>query len=217
MGRIEAFHGICRVPFPRACTGKNRPRGIQDLKVELIRQATEAGNRRDVDINFPFDATSTPAQVMERMEGLYQTTWPKRRNCSTPHSSTTPPSSSCAPDTVDIYTPRSCIQREMFRDCYRRQKRDARRVEAQVRTALASGPDHAAIVISYSGLAPNLREILPILSSRRVPVIVIGTRTAPAFTRLCRLSHGERPREHDASHHAVRQPHRRAIRARFAL
>ena len=48
--------------------------GFKDLKVELIRQATEAGNRRDVDINFPFDATSTPAQVMERMEGLYQTT-----------------------------------------------------------------------------------------------------------------------------------------------
>ncbi len=46
--------------------------GFKDLKVELIRQATEAGNRRDVDINFPFDATSTPAQVMERMEGLYQ-------------------------------------------------------------------------------------------------------------------------------------------------
>lgn len=48
--------------------------GFKDLKVELIRLATEAGNRRDVDINFPFDATSTPAQVMERMEGLYQTT-----------------------------------------------------------------------------------------------------------------------------------------------
>lgn len=48
--------------------------GFKDLKVELIRQAAETGNRRDVDINFPFDATSTPAQVMERMEGLYQTT-----------------------------------------------------------------------------------------------------------------------------------------------
>ena len=44
--------------------------GFKDLKVELIRLATETGNRRDVDINFPFDATSTPAQVMERMEGL---------------------------------------------------------------------------------------------------------------------------------------------------
>ena len=34
--------------------------GFKDLKVELIRQATEAGNRRDVDINFPFDACANP-------------------------------------------------------------------------------------------------------------------------------------------------------------
>lgn len=91
-------------------------------------------------------------------------------------------------------------------------------VEAQVRTALASGPDHVAIIISYSGLAPNLKEILPILSSRHVPVIVIGTpycaRIHPGFAAL---SHGKRPREHDAPHHAVRQPYRRAIRTRFAL
>lgn len=61
----------------RACTvfaKKLGLEGFKDLKVELIRLTTEAGNRRDVDIDFPFDATSTPAQVMERMEGLYQTT-----------------------------------------------------------------------------------------------------------------------------------------------
>ena len=43
-----------------------------------------------------------------------------------------------------------------------------------MRTALASGPDHVAIIISYSGLAPNLKEILPILAVD-VLVIVIGT------------------------------------------
>ena len=48
--------------------------GFKDLKVELIRLATESGNRRDVDINFPFDATSTPAHVLERMEWRFQTT-----------------------------------------------------------------------------------------------------------------------------------------------
>ena len=46
--------------------------GFKDLKVELIRRATEAGNRRDVDINF-LDATSTPAQVMERTEAQQTT------------------------------------------------------------------------------------------------------------------------------------------------
>lgn len=55
-------------------------------------------------------------------------------------------------------------------------------IEAQVCTALVSDSDRAAIVISYSGLAPNLKEILPILGSRHVPVIVIGTPCCSAFT-----------------------------------
>lgn len=48
--------------------------GFKELKVELVRAALRADSAAEVDINFPFDATSTPAQVMERMEGLYQTT-----------------------------------------------------------------------------------------------------------------------------------------------
>lgn len=55
-------------------------------------------------------------------------------------------------------------------------------IEAQVCTALVSDSDRVAIVISYSGLAPNLKEILPILGSRHVPVIVIGTPCCSAFT-----------------------------------
>ena len=154
--------------------------GFKDLKVELIRQATEAGNRRDVDINFPFDATSTPAQVMERMEGLYQTT---------------------LAETQELLDPAG-----MFRDRLLSAGKSATcygSVEAQVRTALASGPDHVAIVISYSGLAPNLREILPILSSRRVPVIVIGTpycaRIHPGFAAYLMVS------DHESMTHRITQ------------
>lgn len=55
-------------------------------------------------------------------------------------------------------------------------------IEAQVCAALVSDSDRAAIVISYSGLAPNLKEILPILGSRHAPVIVIGTPCCSAFT-----------------------------------
>ena len=76
-------------------------------------------------------------------------------------------------------------------------------VEAQVRTALASGPDHAAIVISYSGLAPNLKGILPILSSRHVPVIVIGTpycaRIHPGFAAYLTVS------DHESMTHRITQ------------
>lgn len=64
-----------------------------------------------------------------------------------------------------------------------------------MRTALTSDSDRAAIVISYSGLAPNLKEILPILSSRHVPVIVIGTpycaRIHPGFAAYLTVSDHE--------------------------
>mgnify|MGYP000320271742 FL=1 len=153
--------------------------GFKDLKVELIRLATEAGNRRDVDINFPFDATSTPAQVMERMEGLYQTTLAETQELLDPTQLDHAAKLIANARQVDIYTgSHNLYPAGMFRDRLLSAGKSATchdSVEAQVRTALASDSDRAAIVISYSGLAPNLKKILPILSSRHVPVIVIGT------------------------------------------
>ncbi len=152
--------------------------GFKDLKVELIRLATEAGNRRDVDINFPFDATSTPAQVMERMEGLYQTTLAETQELLDPTQLDHAVKLIANARQVDIYTgSHNLYPAGMFRDRLLSVGKSATcydNIEAQVRTALASGADHVAIVISYSGLAPNLKKILPILSSRHVPVIIIG-------------------------------------------
>ena len=182
--------------------------GFKDLKVELIRLTTEAGNRRDVDINFPFDANSTPAQVMERMEGLYQTTLAETQELLDPAQLDYAAKLIANARQVDIFTgSHNLYPAGMFRDrllsagksttCYGG-------VEAQVRTALlASGPDHVAIVISYSGLAPNLREILPILSSRHVPVIVIGTpycaRIHPGFAAYLTVS------DHESMTHRITQ------------
>ena len=182
--------------------------GFKDLKVELIRLTTEAGNRRDVDINFPFDATSTPAQVMERMEGLYQTTLAETQELLDPAQLDYAAKLIANARQVDIFTgSHNLYPAGMFRGrllsagksttCYGG-------VEAQVRTALlASGPDHVAIVISYSGLAPNLREILPILSSRHVPVIVIGTpycaRIHPGFAAYLMVS------DHESMTHRITQ------------
>lgn len=181
--------------------------GFKDLKVELIRQAAETGNRRDVDINFPFDATSTPAQVMERMEGLYQTTLAETQELLDPAQLDYAAKLVMRAGTVDIYTgSHNLYPAGMFRDRLLSAGKSATcygSVEAQVRTALASGPDHVAIVISYSGLAPNLREILPILSSRRVPVIVIGTpycaRIHPGFAAYLMVS------DHESMTHRITQ------------
>ena len=91
--------------------------GFKDLKVELIRQATEAGNRRDVDINFPFDATSTPAQVMERMEGLYQTTLAETQELLDPAQLDHAAKLIMRAGTVDIYTgSHNLYPAGMFRD-----------------------------------------------------------------------------------------------------
>ena len=49
-------------------------------------------------------------------------------------------------------------------------------IESQTRVALAADPTHAALVISYSGLGPNLATILPILQERGVPTVFVGTR-----------------------------------------
>lgn len=181
--------------------------GFKELKVELVRAASYADSAPEVDIDFPFDATSTPAQVMERMEGLYQTTLAETQELLDPAQLDHAAKLIMRAGTVDIYTgSHNLYPAGMFRDRLLSAGKSATchdSVEAQVRTALASGPDHVAIIISYSGLAPNLKEILPILSSRHVPVIVIGTpycaRIHPGFAAYLTVS------DHESMTHRIAQ------------
>lgn len=181
--------------------------GFKELKVELVRAASRADSAPEVDINFPFNAASTPAQVMERMEGLYQTTLAETQELLDPAQLDYAAKLVLRAGTVDIYTgSHNLYPAGMFRDRLLSSGKSATcygGAEAQVRTALASGPDHVAIVISYSGLAPNLKGILPILSSRHVPVIVIGTpycaRIHPGFAAYLTVS------DHESMTHRITQ------------
>ena len=156
---------------------------------------------------FPSMPPPPPAQVMERMEGLYQTTLAETQELLDPAQLDYAAKLVMRADTVDIYTgSHNLYPAGMFRDRLLSAGKSATcygSVEAQVRTALASGPDHAAIVISYSGLAPNLKDILPILSSRHVPVIVIGTpycaRIHPGFAAYLTVS------DHESMTHRITQ------------
>lgn len=170
--------------------------GFKDLKVELVRLTTEAGNRRDVDINFPFDATSTPAQVMERMEGLYQTTLAETQELLDPAQLDYAAKLIANARQVDIFTgSHNLYPAGMFRDRLLSAGKSATchdNTEAQVRTALASGPDHVAIAISYSGLAPQPQGHLADPQQSACP----GHRHRHASLRahspwLCRLPYGE--------------------------
>ena len=116
---------------------------------------------------------------MERMEGLYQTTLAETQVLLDPTQLDHAAKLIANARQVDIYTgSHNLYPAGMFRDRLLSVDKSATcygNIEAQVRTALTSDSDRAAIVISYSGLAPNLKEILPILSSQHAPVIVIGT------------------------------------------
>ena len=135
--------------------------GFKDLKVELIRLATEAGNRRDVDINFPFDATSSPAQVMERMEGLYQTTLAETQELLDPTQLDHAAKLIANARQVDIYTgSHNLYPAGMFRDRLLSAGKSATchdGVEAQVRTALTSGPTMRQSSSPTAALPPTSR------------------------------------------------------------
>lgn len=181
--------------------------GFKELKVELVRAASRADSAPEVDINFPFDATSSAQEISERMARLYETTLSETRELLDPAQLDYAAKLVLRAGTVDIYTgSHNLYPAGMFRDRLLSAGKSATcygGAEAQVRTALASGPDHVAIVISYSGLAPNLKGILPILCSRHVPVIVIGTpycaRIHPGFAAYLTVS------DHESMTHRITQ------------
>ncbi len=67
--------------------------------------------------------------------------------------------------------------------------------ERLARTALATGANHAAVAISYSGLNQQLATLLPILAERGYPVVFIGTAAAqrlhPGLTAYLTVSDRE--------------------------
>lgn len=96
---------------------------------------------------------------MERMEGLYQTTLAETQELLDPTQLDHAAKLIANARQVDIYTgSHNLYPAGMFRDRLLSAGKSATcygNIEAQVRTALTSDSDRAAIVISYSGLAPK--------------------------------------------------------------
>lgn len=153
--------------------------GFKDLKVELTRLATSEERKSSVDINFPIAAGAVASEIMPQIEELYEVTLRETRAMVDIDDMNRAAELIQHAAQVDIYTQsHNLYPAQMFRDrllsagktatCYEN-------FESQVRTAMASDTTHVAIVISYSGLADNLKTVLPLLSERKTPVIVIGT------------------------------------------
>lgn len=157
--------------------------GFKDLKVELVRaQTARDRDGADVDFNFPFGPGEQAACIVPHMRSLYGATL--RDTCDVLDTSELERAAEVLgrAQRVGIYTQsHNLYPARMFRDRLLSIGRDAfcdESFEQQFRRALAASEHDAAVVISYSGLSPDLGKRLGILAERQVPVVFIGTPAA---------------------------------------
>lgn len=168
--------------------------GFKELKVELARSSTE--DMSDVDINFPFSSGEYATQIMARMEKLYRRTLKDTHEMLDANQMNHAAEYLVRAEVIDIYTgSHNLYPARMFRDRILSTGKIATchtDIEQLIRTAAASNPKHVAIAISYSGLSPNFKPLLPILTSTKTPVIVIGSpncaRLHPGFAAYLLVS-----------------------------
>ena len=155
--------------------------GFKELKVELARSSA-AAEAAPVDINFPFTAGEDAERVAAHLQALYDATLRDTRELLDPAELDRAADLLARARRIDIYTQsHNLFPAQML--CERlisvgREVTCHERDERQIRRALASGEGDVAVMISYSGLNPHLRRLIPLLAERRVPVIFVGTPAA---------------------------------------
>lgn len=157
--------------------------GYKELKVELARlAAAREGEAGKVDFNFPFGPGEPATRIVSQMHSLYRAALSDTCDVLDPselqHAATLVGNAR----TVGIYTQsHNLYPAQMFCDRLLSIGHDAfchRGLERQFRAALAAQRDDVAVVISYSGLSPDLVTRLSILAEQHVPVVFIGTPAA---------------------------------------
>lgn len=153
--------------------------GFKELKVEMARAEERNPPSSDVDINFPFNAGEDAAAILENMARVYETTLTDTREMLDYTELDRAAQLLDQARSIDIFTQsHNLYPAHMFCDRLLSIGRTAtcfESTEAQARVALAADSSHAALVISYSGMGPNLATLLPILQERKVPTIFVGT------------------------------------------
>lgn len=156
--------------------------GFKQLKVELARASADAGRNASVDINFPFMAEERASTILPHMRALYEETLADTLEMLDPRALDRAAELLDRARSIDVYTQsHNLFPAEMFFErlisagieasCHERDER-------QLRRALASDERDVAVVISYSGLNPHLKRLIPLLVRQRVPVVFIGTPAA---------------------------------------
>lgn len=153
--------------------------GFKELKVEMARAEERSPHSSEVDINFPFNAGEDAEAILENMARVYETTLTDTREILDCAELDRAAQLLDQARSIDIFTQsHNLYPAHMFCDRLLSIGRTAtcfESTEAQVRVALAADSSHAALVISYSGMGPNLATLLPILQERKVPTIFVGT------------------------------------------
>lgn len=170
---VASIHRFCR---------KLGLEGFKELKVEVARAFASESADLPVDINFPFSAGEASPRVMANMRALYTSTLRETCELLNPEELDRAAGLLARAHCIDIYTTsHNLFPAQMF--CERlisagRETTCHERVERQLRRILVSNERDVAVLISYSGLSPDLHKLMPLLAARGVPTILIGTPAA---------------------------------------
>lgn len=186
---IASIHRLCK---------KLGLEGYKELKVALARDAAR-DDPAEVDINFPFAAGERATAIMPQLRAVYESTLRDTAELIEPSALDRAAEVLDEAACIDIYTQsHNLYPAQMFCDRLLSAGRNAtchESPERLVRTALATGANHAAVAISYSGLNQQLATLLPILAERGCPVVFIGTAAAqrlhPGLTAYLTVSDRE--------------------------
>lgn len=158
-------------------------KGFREFKVELARsQAHSSNTGAIVDINYPFSEGDSPRTIAHGLQALYELTISDAVACL--DYGLVQRAARMVRDArqVDIFThSHNASVADSFQERLLRLGRTAvvsRSEEQQRIIATAADPHTVAIVISYSGRATFLKNVLNILHIRHVPIILVGTEDA---------------------------------------
>lgn len=175
--------------------------GFREFKVEFARSAEKRRGSETVNIDYPFSEGDTPREIAHGLKALYELTLADAIGCMDFATVLKAARMVQSAKQVDIYTnSHNAMVAESFQDRLQRIGKSVmvtRSEEQQRIAAAASRSDSAAIVISYSGRATFLKNVLRILHIRHVPIILVGTdearRVHPDVDLHLRISDQEHP------------------------
>ena len=175
--------------------------GFRELKVELARSERLDRPNATIDIDYPFSEGDSPRTIAGGLKSLYELTLSDAVDCM--DFGRLMQAARLVHDArqVSIFThSHNVMVAESFQDRLQRIGKTvivSRSEEEQRILATAAGPGAVAIVISYSGRATFLTNVLNILHIRNVPIILVGTEKAarlhPDITLHLQISDREHP------------------------